>query len=259
MKTLNPNFYLSVLCAAEDHNPRGLHHRLISDGWYGFYEAEIEPRILLSDAQTVMIRVPGGVQESGPDLEFDMMTQCAKNPVTKGVGVPEELAWVLGEIRKLGRRTALYLGSTKKWDSLWAQSIIYLTYQELTPYVGLVDEIYIDGACNATEADAYPIVHRVCREMGIECGAELRGLYGRYSHANNHPHVCSGTKWDVTGRDAGDTVHAAITPFTNKLTILSELHDPGAVNAKRYAREAGRVAVGFDGIHSITAIVEDPK
>jgi hypothetical protein len=259
MKVLNPKFVLGIPAASEDGNPRGLHHRLISDGWYGFYEAEIEPRVLLSDAQTVMIRVPGGVQESGPDLEFDMMTQCRANPITKNVGSTEELAWVLGELRKLGRRTALYLGSTKKWDGLPAQRVIYLTQSEIIDYVGLLDEIYVDGACNATEADAYPIVHRVCREMGIECGAELRGLYGKYSHANNHPHVCSGERWDATGGVSGDSVHAAITPFTNRLTILSENHDPQAINAKRYAREASRVCVGFDGIHSITPVVGDPE
>ena len=251
---LDPAYALSISCAPNPAYPRSFDPGLWSAGSPAdWYESVLEPRILASTAGMVFVRNPGGMEPTGDNLLFDQLTNCQNQSGTmpdaniasklRIMGEHTEWAWVCGEIRKT-RRVALYLGAVSHWDSFSTQKIVYLAHKELDPFIGMVDEIYVDGAAESVEHGAYPVVHRVCQDLGMVCGAECRALVGRYSQLHNHPHCCIGTKWDSSGGVAGDRYHA---PFVAGQTcwIFSDDADPGKVNAQRYARETGKVAVGI--------------
>jgi len=256
---LNPNYALSISCYPAPAMPRHFDPGLWAAGSPGeWYIRDLEPRILASDAGMVFLRNPGGMEETGELLLFDQLTQCQNYSGTVSdsvaatrlriMGEHSEWAWVCGQIKSIHRRVALYLGAVSHWDQYTTSEIVRLTHKELNPFVGMVDEVYIDCGNEAYESGAYPIVSRVCRDLGMVCGAENRALNGRYSHLMNHPHCCIGAKLDGSNGLAGDTDHAPITPGM-VCWPLSDDADPGLRNASRYMREYGRCAVGiWEGI-----------
>lgn len=238
----NPNYGLQVLCASQDENPRKIHSVLLKEGWQGFYEHEVEQQVLASDCGLVMLRYPGGVGDS-PLLEFDMMSQCAKDARCADVGKKSELAWVLGQLRQIGCKTALYLGAVRDHDSSYAATIESIARTELSPYEGVLDYAFVDSACESGPYGAYPIVCRVAHHFGITCAAENRALPGRYSHLMNHEHCIIGETWDATGGIRGDADHAPIVPGMKTPWILDDNGHAG--DAARWMAETGRVMCGW--------------
>lgn len=252
---LNPNYALSISCAPNPAMPRHLDPGLWESGSPAdWYTKALEPRILASDAGMIFLRNPGGMEETGELLLFDQLTQCQSYSGTVSdsvaatrlriMGEHTEWAWVCGEIRKGGRKVALYLGAVSHWNYKTAKQIGYLAHKELDPFIGCVDEVYIDCGNEATVDEAYPIVRRVIQDVGMMCGAENRALLGKFSHFAKDPHCCIGSKLDASGGLAGDTDHAPITPGM-VCWPLSDDEDPGLRNASRYMREYGRVSVGI--------------
>lgn len=269
MIPLNYNFGLSISCASNPRNPRNFDDGLWEAGApVAWYENRLEPLILASDAGTIFVRNPGGM-DAGADLLFDQLTNCqmaafsASDPAIatklRAMGEASEWAYVCGQIRNVGRRVALYLGAVKKWNGLSVQQLVYLAHRELDPFIGAIDELYIDCGNEAKEHDAYPIVSEIAHDLGIVCGAENRPLTGNYSHLMNHPHCVKGTYWDTTGGRAGRDEFAPILPGM-VCTVLSDERDSLATNATRYLREAGRVSASiWDGIKAsdiIGSVVE---
>lgn len=256
---LNPNYALSISCYPEPAMPRHFPPSLWEAGSPGeWYTRDLEPRILASDAGMIFLRNPGGMEEVGDLLLFDQLTQCQNYSGTVSdsvaatrlriMGEHTEWAWVCSEIRKAGRRVALYLGDIRHWDNESPKEKIRLIEKELTPFYGTIDECYSDCGNESYEHSAYAMFSQICHYNGILAGGENRALKGRYSHMMNHPHCCIGTTLDGSNGLAGDTDHAPITPGM-VCWPLSDDADPGLRNASRYMREYGRCAVGiWEGI-----------
>jgi len=249
LSTMNHNLAKWIACSAST-GPRGFSPDYLAKGHGGMWDDHYAQRVIDSGAGLVVWWMPGGAMETGDILEFDCMSKCRANVQTAHLGDPAELWYALNECKKLGRKTALYLGATMEWDKLPTAEIMNKVISEIGPYEGACDVVIIDCGCEAVEGDAYCIAHRVItKDLGMECWAETRALKGKYSAINGHTHLCVGSKWDSSGGAAGDQYHAA---DTGKTWILSENADPSGANARRYKHESGKVAVGIGEVH-ITA------
>lgn len=254
---LDPNFALWIPCASNV-GPRGFSHEYIEKGHGGMYDLHFHDRIIASGAGLVVFWMPGGKMETGDMLEFDCMKHCRANVQTAHLGDPADLWYALNECKKLGRKTAIYLGATMEWDKLSTADIEQKVMDEIAPYKGACDVVIIDCGCEAVEGDAYCIAHRVItKDLGMECWAETRALKGKYSAINGHTHLCVGSKWDSSGGAAGDQYHAT---DTGKTWILSEHADPTGAEARRYKNASGKVAVGISERHitatSLKAVID---
>lgn len=247
--TIDQNFATWIPCASNV-GTRGFSDEYVRLEHGGMYDLHFHDRIIASGAGMFVFWMPGGVMEVGDILEFDCMKHCRANVQTAHLGDPADLWYALNECKKLGRKTALYLGATMAWDSLSTSDIEQLVMDEIAPYKGACDVVIIDSGCEAIEGDAYCVAHRVItKDLGMECWAETRALKGKYTSINGHTHLCVGSKWDSSGGAAGDQYHAT---DTGKTWILSEHADLSGANARRYKHESGKVAVGIGEVH-ITA------
>ena len=185
------NFALWIPCCS-NLGQRGFSDEYIQLGHGGMWDTHFADRILSTTAGVVWWWMPGGAPEYGDLLEFDHMTQCRKNTTTAHLGNTADLWYAMAEAKKIGRKVALYTGSTIPMNPLGTDRIEEIVMSELGPYKGVCDMVCIDAGCAAVEGDAYCVAHRIItRELGMECLAETRGLVGRYSAINGHAHVCT--------------------------------------------------------------------